>query len=95
MPTYVFEDIQTGDQVELPLPMSRAPGYGKTIVHEGRTLKRVVESSCNMIKPFKAYVTRVIPKNTKGFKHTPKGHCVVETPRQERQYAKATGLELE
>ena len=95
MPTYVFEDIKTGEQVELPLPIRRAPGYGKTIRHEGRTLKRVVENSANTIKSFKPYVTRSVPKHTPGFEHNAKGHCIVQSPAQEKWYAKQSGLEWE
>ena len=95
MPTYVFEDIQSKERLELPLPMSQAPGYGKTIKLEGRTLKRVVESSANIIKPFKSYVTRAVPKNTPGFQHNAKGHCIVQSSQQEKWYANRTGLEWE
>ena len=95
MPTYVFKDVVNGEQVELVLPMSKAPGYGQCIKHEGRTLERIVETEANVIKPFKPYTTRVVPKNTPGFKHNEKGHCIVETSQQERWYANRSGLEWE
>lgn len=95
MPTYVFQDQETGAVVEMAMPLSNAPRYGQVIRRDGRRLKRVVEQTLNIVSPFKPYVTHCIPKRTKGFKHTPEGKCVVETAAQERAYAKETGMEWE
>jgi hypothetical protein len=95
MATYVFEDIKTKERIEKCFPMSRAPKYDQIITIDGRKMKRVVEDSVQVNAGFKAYVSRVPPKNTPGFKHTEKGHCIVETARQEKWYSKRSGLEWE
>lgn len=95
MATYVFEDVKTGDIVEHQFPMTKAPKYGQVIKVDGRQLRRVVEDKLQVTAGFKPYITRVVPKNTEGFKHTEKGHCIVENRRQEQWYSKRSGLEWE
>lgn len=42
MPTYDFEDVKTGEPVELVMQMSEAPKWGEVIKHGKRRLRRVV-----------------------------------------------------
>lgn len=92
MPTYVFEDVESGERVERVIPMAKAPKYDQVLVCEGRKLRRVVEDAFQVTRPFKPYITRVPPKRMPGFKHTPEGHCVVETRKQEVDYARRTNM---
>lgn len=54
-------------------------------------------SNVNIIKPFKPYVTHVLPRHASdpdcNFKHDPKGRAIIENAHQERVTAKRTGLE--
>lgn len=72
------------------------PDIGKCIGvwPDRHSIEPAAESRAPMIQPsIRPYRTVCLPKNTPGFQHDADGNCIVETRRQERDFAKATGLE--
>jgi hypothetical protein len=83
MPLYDFEDLTTGERVEMPFPMRDAPSIGAVIDHEGRQLKRLASPHVAMAdKGFTPFISEQMAENTPGFKKTPDGRCIVESKKQ-------------
>jgi hypothetical protein len=62
MPLYPFLDEQSGDYVEVLMDMSKVPGIGSTMRHEGRTLRRLPSMpQAPVMKDFKAYLASQKP----------------------------------
>ena len=58
MPMYEFEDLATGESVELFFEMQAVPSIGDEITHDGRRLRRVfsrsVTATAKEFTPFRA-----------------------------------------
>jgi len=95
MPTYDFEDVKTGESVELVMAMSDAPRWGDVITHEGRELRRVVnpppQSRVERDINFKCW--QVSGEEARGARYyDPEDGCPVFTSKKEvREFLRAQG----
>lgn len=71
MPEYPFQDIVTGELVDLKFDMAKVPPIGSTIEHAGRTLRRLVAnvrvSGTDTTREFERYpyVSHSLPRWTR------------------------------
>lgn len=59
---YEFSDEQTGEAVELWMPMSEAPRIGSVIEHEGRKLRREISSVLGFKREEICFASHQLPK---------------------------------
>lgn len=61
---YPFEDIETGERVELHFLMHEAPSIGECIKHEGRVLRRLCANfvPAGKGRGFKAHKSMSLPR---------------------------------
>lgn len=90
MPLYDFQDVTTGERVEIAFPMRDVPSIGEVVTHEGREVRRVPHSTVSMAdRGFIPFASETLPTGTPGFKQTADGRCIVETKAQlDRHIAK-------
>lgn len=80
---YEFEDVATGQTVEVEMDYRKAPAVGKVIRRKGRELRRLVSSGVNrgavrVAPPW--IVTHQFPRNhPAGQHHTKEGWCAFES----------------
>lgn len=82
MPIYPFIDQATGQRVELSFPMGEAPSIGSTVVHEGRTLKRLCSDFVLNTDPLSSrwgFASRSLAKWHPDCKHAPDGSPIIES----------------
>lgn len=86
MPSYDFEDVETGEVRTLVMPMSRAVSIGKTIKRDGKTLRRVASGQQVMDQSWKEWprVSSSLPRFMPGCKHTKSGKPIVRNKQHER-----------
>jgi len=92
---YEFLD-ESGNVVEINMPMRDAPSIGSIINHEGRALTRIasdmqVDPGTNRHQY--PYVSHSLPRNLDGCKTTRKGKPIVTSKRHEREIMAQHGFE--
>ena len=91
MPTYEFEDVETGAVVEAHFPMSEAPKLGEELMLEGQLVRRIVSSPAldmGLEFPIRSYQ---IDAKEAGVKSDGHGHAVFESAKEVREYCARTG----
>lgn len=82
---YPFEDVETGERVELSMPMADAPSIGAVIEHPdrpGRRLRRVLADHVVGVRGFKPFRSYALPRHLPGVKHDAKGRAIFENRKQ-------------
>jgi len=97
MPLYVFQDLESGETIELPFAMKTAPRIGEDYLHNGRMYRRIVAPSQVSAGVARAthgypYASRSLPPGTPGAKHDAKGRPIITSRRHEREFAARHGL---
>lgn len=92
---YEFQD-ESGNCVEIDLPMASAPSIGDKIMHEGRSLVRV--ASIPQVDPgtnrsIYPYVSNALPRRLAGCRTTAMGKPIIESKRHERNVMARHGYE--
>lgn len=90
---YEFRNVNTGEIVEVAMPMKEAVPIGDTIVREGETLVRVPSSSQELMPDYwKPYTSVTLPRWCKGAKmYDRKGRPRFRTKTEERDFIKVQG----
>lgn len=83
---YLFQDTESGEFIELSMPMAAAPPLGSLVEHEGRTLKRRASMPQVLVEPDLRHVARTL----RARQHTPE-HLQKHVPHWERT---GSGLEF-
>lgn len=59
---YPFEDVATGEYVEIAYPIGKAPGIGKTAKRRGRVLRRLMSRPQVMVERDVRVVSHALPR---------------------------------
>lgn len=100
MPAYDFKDTESGEVVELVMPMADAVPIGDLIERDGRELMRLPSDAIVEDQGFGGtwqYPT-ICPSlsgGIPGVKYTRKGCAIITSPRQHRNVAAQLGLEFD
>lgn len=95
MPTYEFEDCETGVRVEKLLPASAAPRLDSIVWIDGRRCRRVVSVPARPTPVWRSYISHRLPRFCPGAEHTADGKPIVQTQAQERDLCSRLGFERE
>ena len=92
---YDFEDVETGEHVELDMPMSEAVDFGAVIERDGRKLRRLFDASGARFStgpnyPFKVYSQH--PDTDGALHHDKDGAIVITSSDDIRRIHRKTGL---
>ncbi len=93
---YEFTD-ETGNLVEIDLPMREAPSIGSIIVRDGRTLTRIPSLSVQVDPATNRsqypYVSTALPRRLDGCKTDRMGKPIIMSKRHEREVMARHGFE--
>jgi hypothetical protein len=85
---YEFQD-QSGNVVEIDMPMRDAPSIGSIIEHEGTLLTRIASMSVQVDPAVNRsqypYVSHALPRNLSGCSKYVGGKPIIESKRHERE----------
>ena len=87
---YVFEDVDTGEQVDMDFDSECPPHIGETVSVHGATFRRIPSFTINAAQVARVthqypYVSRRLPRNPEGCNCTPDGKPIITSQRHERE----------
>ena len=97
---YVFQDVESGETLDLDFPLGKAPKIGKVIKRDGRRLRRI--ASCYLAVaqisrgvwgwPFRS---ESLPRGCCPESQDVKGRAIIKSQAHEREVLARTGYERE